>query len=384
MPNCAFSEVIMIYLDNSATTKTRPEIAEFIQKYSVENYFNPSSVYGPAISVKNDIDSARSAITKLLNASSGKIIFTGSATEANNLVLNGLAKKNKKILVSSGEHPSIYETAKNLCNMGYNVDFININKDGTLDLRDLEMKVDEITGLVSIIHVSNETGAINDLNNISKIVKNKCPSAILHCDGVQAFGKVKLNLLNDNIDAYTISSHKIHGPKGVACLYLRDGINLRPHILGGGQEGGLRSGTENPAGILGFAMACEMMYADFDKKRAYIKELKEYFVEKLQDSGLKYIINGTLNNTLDNILSVSFLGVRGEVLLHCLEKYEIYVSTGSACSSKKVGNRVLSSMGLSNEQMQGNIRFSFSEYNTKAEIDVVISALQNEIKNLLS
>ena len=373
----------MIYLDNSATTQTRPEIAEFVKEYSIKNYFNPSSVYGPAISVKNDIDRARDTIIRLLNAGSGKIIFTGSATEANNLVLNGLAKKNKKILVSSGEHPSIYETAKNLQNLGYNVEFIEILPNGTLDLQDLENKVDENTGLVSVIHVSNETGAINDLSKVSNIVKRKSPNAILHCDGVQAFGKVRLNLLNDNIDAYTISSHKIHGPKGVACLYLRDNINIKPHILGGGQEGGLRSGTENPAGILGFTMACEMMYENFDKKRADIRKLREYFVAQLEKSGLDYIINGDLSNTLENILSVSFMRVRGEVLLHCLEKYEIYVSTGSACSSKKVGNRVLSVMGLNNDKMQGNIRFSFCEYNTKDEIDKVITALKTEIKNLL-
>ena len=294
-----------------------------------------------------------------------------------------MAKKNKKILVSSGEHPSIYETAKNLQNLGYNVEFIDILPNGTLDLQDLENKVDENTGLVSVIHVSNETGAINDLSKVSNIVKRKSPNAILHCDGVQAFGKVRLNLLNDNIDAYTISSHKIHGPKGVACLYLRDNINIKPHILGGGQEGGLRSGTENPAGILGFTMACEMMYENFDKKRADIRKLREYFVAQLEKSGLDYIINGDLSNTLENILSVSFMRVRGEVLLHCLEKYEIYVSTGSACSSKKVGNRVLSAMGLNNDKMQGNIRFSFCEYNTKDEIDKVITALKTEIKNLL-
>ena len=279
----------MIYFDNSATTQTRQEIAGFVAKYSVEKFFNPSSVYAPAIEVKKDIDIARKTILNLLGANDGKIIFTASATEANNLILNGLARKNKKILVSSGEHPSIFETAKNLQNLGYDVEFINILPDGRLDLDDLKQKVDSNTGLVSIIHVSNETGAINDLHTISKIIKEKNADCLLHCDGVQAFGKLKINVLNDQIDAYTISSHKIHGPKGVACVYLRNGITLKPHILGGGQENGLRSGTENPAGIMGFKMACEMMYQDFEQKRNHIKQLKQYFVEKLAESNLKYI-----------------------------------------------------------------------------------------------
>ncbi|MBQ7977316.1 MAG: cysteine desulfurase [Clostridia bacterium] len=374
----------MIYLDNSATTQTRVEVAKLVAEYSINNYFNPSSVYVPAINVKLDIDNARKRIMALLGVTSGKVIFTGSATEANNLVLNGLARKNKKIVISNGEHPSVFEVAKNLQNLGYMVEFVALNPDGTINLDDLASKVDENTGLVSVIHISNETGAVNDIAKISYIVKSRAPDCLVHCDGVQAFGKLKINLLNADVDLYTISSHKIHGPKGVAGLYFRDSVNLKPHILGGGQEGGLRSGTENPAGILGFTLACELMYEHFEEKRAHIRELKQYFIASLQKTSLQYIINGNPENCLENVLSVSFLGVRGEVLLHCLEKYEIYVSTGSACSSKHVGNRVLSSMGLAPKQMEGNIRFSFSEFNTKNEIDIVVKALQKEIRDLLS
>lgn len=373
----------MIYLDNSATTKTRKEVADFVANYSVENYFNPSSIYEPAIKIKLDLDKARAKILKILNADvDGKIVFTGSATEANNLVLNGLARKNKKILISAGEHPSIFETAKNLNNLGYAVDFIKLNSDGTIDLNDLEKQVDNETGLVSVIHVSNETGAINDLNKISKIIKSKNPDCLFHSDGVQAFGKLKVNVSKDNIDLYTMSSHKIHGPKGVACLYFNNNIILKPHILGGGQENGLRSGTENPAGILGFVMASEIMYNNLEQRNAHLKNLKTYFINELSKTNLKYKINAEDVNTIDNIFSVSFLGIRGEVLLHCLEKHCIYVSTGSACSSKHVGNRVLSAMGLTPELMQGNIRFSFSEFNTIDEIDKTIQALQQEIQLL--
>ena len=373
----------MIYLDNSATTQPRKEVVDFISKYSFENFFNPSSVYQPAVKVKLDLDSARKRMLTLLNADLGdKVVFTGSATEANNLVLNGLARKNKKILISSGEHPSIYETTKNLANNGYNIDFIALNKDGTINLKDLESKLSQDINLVSIIHVSNETGAINDIRQISKLIKSKNPTCLLHCDGVQAFGKVGVNVFQDNIDLYTVSSHKIHGPKGVACLYFNKNVNLKPHILGGGQENGLRSGTENPAGILGFVMAGEIMYENFDARIKHLKEIKQHFINELEKTDVKYQINGDLANTVNNILSVSFFGIKGEVLLHCLEKYEIYVSTGSACSSKHVGNRVLTAMGLKNEEMQGNIRFSFSEFTTISDIDTTIRALVTEIHKL--
>ena len=373
----------MIYLDNSATTQPRKEVVDFISKYSFENFFNPSSVYQPAVKVKLDLDSARKRMLTLLNADLGdKVVFTGSATEANNLVLNGLARKNKKILISSGEHPSIYETTKNLANNGYNIDFIALNKDGTINLKDLESKLSQDVNLVSIIHVSNETGAINDIRQISKLIKSKNPTCLLHCDGVQAFGKVGVNVFQDNIDLYTVSSHKIHGPKGVACLYFNKNVNLKPHILGGGQENGLRSGTENPAGILGFVMAGEIMYENFDARIKHLKEIKQHFINELEKTDVKYQINGDLANTVNNILSVSFFGIKGEVLLHCLEKYEIYVSTGSACSSKHVGNRVLTAMGLKNEEMQGNIRFSFSEFTTISDIDTTIRALVTEIHKL--
>lgn len=373
----------MIYLDNSATTQTRKEVADFVAKYSVENFFNPSSVYQPAIKVKIDLDFARKSILRMLNAeSNGKVIFTGSATEANNLVLNGLVKKNKKILISAGEHPSIYETAKNLENQGYKIGYISLNSDSTVNLADLESQMDKNVCLVSIMHVSNETGAINDLGAISRIVKSKNPNCLLHSDGVQAFGKLRVNVSRDKIDLYTISSHKIHGPKGVACLYLGKKVNLKPQILGGGQEYGLRSGTENPAGIMGFIFASNIMCNDMQKRNDYIRKLKQHFINELANTDLEYQINAKDAITLDNILSISFFGVRGEVLLHSLEKYEIYVSTGSACSSKHIGNRVLAKMGLTPEQMQGNIRFSFSEFTTMQDIDNTIKALEQEIQML--
>ncbi len=372
----------MIYLDNSATTKTRDEVASLVCNYSVNNYFNPSSAYSLALKVKNDILDCKKRFLSLLNANmNDNVIFTASATEANNLAICGGARKNKKILVSRGEHPSVYETVKNLQNQGFEVDYIDLDKSGAVSLDDLNNKLDESVGLVSIIHVSNETGVINDLRTIGKIIKSKNPNCLFHSDGVQAFGKVKENLIDWNIDLYTISSHKIHGPKGVAALYVKSGVNLKPIIFGGGQENGLRSGTENPAGIMGFTVAGELMYNNFEEKRKHIKSLKDKFIDLLSKSGLSYLLNG--KNTLENIVSVSFLGVKGEVLLHSLEKHEIYVSTGSACSSKTVGNRVLSSMGLNKREMEGNIRISFSEFNTIDEVEKLMYAIKEEIKALV-
>ena len=372
----------MIYLDNSATTPIRAEVADLVCEYSKVNFYNPSSVYSVALKVKRDIADCKARLLSLLNANKqDNIVFTASATEANNLALIGAARKNKKVLLSSGEHPSVFETAKYLQNLGFDVDFVALGKDGTVDLSDLERKMDSSVGLVSIIHVSNETGAINDLKEIGKIIKRKNPSCVFHSDGVQAFGKVSENLLDWGVDLYTMSSHKIHGPKGVACLYVKSGINLKPIIFGGGQEGGLRSGTENPAGIMGFALASKLMYKDFDQKRAHIAQLKQTLLSLLKSSGLKYIING--NNTLDNIASISFIGLKGEVLLHALEKHGIFVSTGSACSSKSVGNRVLSAIGLDKPHMEGNIRISFSEFNTLDDVLSLVEALKQEIKSLV-
>ncbi|MBR4270967.1 MAG: cysteine desulfurase [Clostridia bacterium] len=373
----------MIYFDNSATTKIRPEVADFIHEYSINHFFNPSSVYGYAVKVKNDILDGKQRMIKLLQGNQNdNIIFTGSATEANNLALIGSSRKNKKILISKGEHPSVFETAKNLVNSGFEVDFIDINKDGTLSIEDLKAKMSAEVGVVSVIHVSNETGAINDLKQIGKVVKSINKSCIFHSDGVQAWGKIKENLLDWQVDMYTMSAHKIHGPKGVAALYVKSGINLKPIIFGGGQENGLRSGTENPAGILGFVLASELMYADFDKKRKHIDGLKKKLLTLLDESGLKFVLNSS-DLALSNIVSISFPMIRGEVLLHSLEKYDICISTGSACSSKKIGNRVLNEMKLASELLLGNIRVSFSEFNTESEVIDFVNAVKKEISTLI-
>ena len=365
----------MIYFDNSATTKTYAEVAKYVCDCSQEMFYNPSSVYAPSIKAKNALNNARTTLLKLLNASTNdNIYFTGSATEANNIVLNGLARKNKKILVSIGEHPSVFETAKNLKNNGFDVEFIELTKAGQVDVEKLLSKLDETVGLVSFMHVSNETGAINDIESISKLIKQKNPQCLVHCDGVQAFCKIKVNLKNACVDAYTISSHKIHGPKGVGALYIKKGVNLKPTIFGGGQEFGIRPGTENLPSILGFVKAAEIMQNNFENNFKHVLEIKNYMIDLLKQKCTDFVLNSS-DNSSPYILSVSFKGVKGEVLLHSLEMEEIYVSTGSACSSKLSGNRVLSSMGQSQSVIDGNIRFSFCETNTAQEVQKVVESL---------
>lgn len=372
----------MIYFDNAATTFVYPEVVEAMKQYSTELFFNPSGLYKQAVMVKNKIEECKNTIIKLLGANaSSNLVFTASATEANNLALFGFAKKNKKILVSVGEHASVYNSASQLSNLGFDVDFIKITKQGLLDIDDLKSKLTEDVCLVSFMHVSNETGAINDIKQISSLIRQKSKNAIIHCDGVQAFGKLCPNLQNTDVDAYTISSHKIHGPKGVGALWFRQDLKPKTIIFGGGQENGLRSGTENTAGIVGFCVAAQKMYENLDKNRQHIKQLKQHFIDELNKKCSSFVINGD-ENGLPNILSVSFLGVKGETMLHLLEEKDICVSTGSACSSKHVGNRVLQNMGKNKQQMEGNVRFSFSEFNTIEEVDTVVDVIETSLNRL--
>ena len=367
----------MIYLDNSATTATRPEVAKFLHDATLDMYFNPSSVYSPAINVRRELDTARQNILSLLDAPrDGLVYFTGSATEANNIILHGLIKKHKKALISIGEHPSIYETAKAMANQGYDIQFIRLTQEGVVDTEHLTQLLDSgDVGFVSFMHVSNETGAINDILALNKLIKSKHPKCIVHCDGVQAFMKIPFSVTELGIDAYTISSHKIHGPKGVGAFFIRKGITIAPSIFGGGQESGIRPGTENVPGVLAFVLAAKIMQDKLASNYSHALQLKTHMIKRLSEKCTGFSINALNTLTSPNVLSVSFHGCRGEVLLHALEQYQIYVSTGSACSSRISGNRILQAMGQDQSLIDGNLRFSFSEYNTIAEIDVVVESL---------
>ena len=370
----------MIYFDNAATTKIYSKTLEFMKEYSETNFYNPSALYTPALKVFNDIKKAKEDLKQILNFKNAKVVFTASATEANNFALRCFVSKNKKILVSSGEHSCVYQTSQYLKEQGYEVDYILLNEDGTINLDDLREKLTANTGLVSVIHVSNENGSINNLKEVSKLIKEKCPQALLHSDGVQAFCKIDVNLSDLGVDLYTVSSHKIHGPRGVGALIFNSKLNPKPLIFGGGQEYNLRSGTENASAILGFLYSAKQMAKNLTSNHQNLTMLKQNLIEQIKE--LNPIINGSLNNSSPAILSVSFEGIKGEVLVRMLDEKQMYISTGSSCNSKHMGNRVMLAMGKSKQQEAGNIRISFCEENTLEEVNSFCEELKNNVKKI--
>ena len=356
----------MIFLDNASTTKIKNEIISEIEK-SCQLFFNPSAVYSKSLETKKHVMNAKEQICNALGVTyNDNLIITGSATEANNLAIIGSArKKDAQYIFSQGEHPSVYNCALELKNRGYNVVFAKLKQNGEVDIDNLSKLLENDTCFVSIMHVSNETGAINDIYRIVKLVKSKQKDAIIHCDGVQAFGKFGINVANLGVDMYTISAHKFGGPKGIGALYVKDIKKLKPIIFGGGQEFGLRSGTENVQYILAFGKLCENLNIQENYKK--VDEMRKYIIDFFSNKN-DVTINSTLNGS-PYITSISFEGVRGETLVHMLEEDEIYVGTGSACSSKKGAlNRTLEAMGKTKVQNEGAIRISLSSENSLDEI----------------
>lgn len=345
----------MIYLDNAATTKMYEGAVDVYKKYACQSFFNPSAGYNKAIAVSKDLDKVRQQILNKLGAN-GNIIFTSGATESNNLAIYGNKRNGKwEYVFSEGEHPSVYNIALDLQNQGFVVHIVKLMPNGQVDYDQLEKVVNEKTRIISVMHVSNETGAINDIPKIDHIRQKHCPKALLHVDGVQAFCKLDYNIWDANVDLYTISSHKFHGPKGVGALYVKNISPLKNIVFGGGQEGGYRSGTENVGGIMAMGYAIE--HFKTKENYLYVSKLKDIMKFELEkDEKIKVFDVGS-----PYILSVSFTGVNGETLMRALQDEDIFVGIGSACSTKKAGNRVLESMGLSLNEIKSHIRLSFSE-----------------------
>lgn len=341
----------MFYFDNAATTKiSKASLEEYVR--ASECFFNPSSLYAESGKVKALIEECRNTILKQLKCKpKATLIFTGSATESNNAVLNAhITRKDKKYIFSAGEHSAIYETAKKYKENGYNVVFIPLNQNGSVNLDALLNELDNTVALVSIIYVSNETGAINDIKDITTQVKEFNKNIIVHTDGVQALGKLNINLKDLGVDYFTMSAHKINGPKGIGALYIAEPNKFKPFIYGGGQEMNLRSGTENVPAICAFKKAIEEL------------EIKDYSKHKqaiLNNLNGDYILVSN-NECVDNIISICFKGVRGETILHMLESKGYLIGTGSACNSKAGHNRVLSSI-VNKDYIEGAIRISFGE-----------------------
>ena len=372
----------MIYLDNAATTKMFERGADVYKKYACQSFYNPSAGYNEANEIAKDLNSAREKIKEKLGVK-GEVVFTGGATESNNLAIMGSKRNGKwEYVFSEGEHPSVYNVAKELLNNGFIVHFVKLQENGQVDYERLAELLNERTRLVSIMHVSNETGAINDLKKISDIRKKYAPKALLHIDGVQAFCKLNYSLEGLDIDFYTISAHKFHGPKGVGALYIKNLNNLKAIVFGGGQENGYRSGTENVAGVMAMKFAIENI--DVCGNFRHVLELNKTMVEILEKDEFVHVQD---YNGSPYIISAWFEGVYAETLVRALHDEGVLIGKGSACSTKKSGNRILESIGFNKDQIKSHIRISFSELNTIEEImsaGKTILSVYNKIKEKIA
>ena len=368
------------YFDNSATTRCYPEVAEIVVKTMTEDFGNPSAMHLKGVEAEKYVREAAQILAKILKVNEKEIIFTSGGTESNNLALFGGADANKRsgnhIITTSVEHAAVGQPAERLEQMGYEVTIVPVDHRGVVQLEALEKALRPDTILVSTLYVNNEVGAVMPVEEIAKLVHEKSPKALYHVDAIQAFGKYRIYPKKAGIDMLSVSSHKIHGPKGVGFLYINEKARIQPQILGGGQQAGMRSGTDNVPGIAGLGVAAKMVYTDFDEKIEHMYQLKERLAEgflKLPDVRL----NGMeIREGAPQILSASFLGVRSEVLLHTLEEKSIYVSAGSACSShKRKAAGTLSAMGMEAAQRESTLRFSFSEENTFEEVDYALEVI---------
>lgn len=373
---------MQIYLDNSATTKPYKEVVEKMI-FALENdYANPSSLHKKGLEVEKNIKKIREDIARTLGVKEKEIYFTSGGTESNNSIIRGVLDKRKNhIITTKIEHPSVLDTIKTLEKEGIEVTYLDVDSEGKIDINSLKSSIKENTILVSIMHVNNEVGSIQPISEVGKYLKTLKEKVYFHVDAVQSFGKINFKPSKYNIDFMSVSGHKIHGPKGIGFMYIKENSKVKPLFTGGGQEFGFRSGTENIPGIYGLGEAVRITNKNLDKNIQKINTLKNLLKSEI----LNNIENVKINSPEDgvcHILNVSFLGVKGEVLLHYLEQKDIYVSTGSACSSKKKGSHVLNAMNLSKDEIEGTIRFSLSYFNTEEEILETIKVLKSSVEDL--
>lgn len=385
-----------IYLDNSATTRTFDEVTEYMTHIMKDIYGNPSSRHTLGISAEAEVKKSLERLARIMKVDTGNILFTSGGTESDNLAIIGGAMANKRegmhLITTKTEHPAVLEPMKFLEEQGFSVTYLDAGADGRVNPDDLKASLTDETILVSIMNVNNEIGSVNDIREIGAIIKDYKPSILFHTDAVQSFGKFRINPKSCKIDMMSVSGHKIHGPKGVGILYVADKVKLHPLMLGGGQQKGLRSGTENVPGIAGIGLASELIYKDFDEKTDKLYEFKRYFIEELIKLPGVYV-NGIPQNaftdeamirmTAPHIISASFDLIRAEVLLHALEAKGIYVSSGSACSSNKPSvSATLQAIGLDRKLLDSTLRFSMSHSTTREDIDTTLTVLSDELPKL--
>lgn len=372
----------VIYFDNSSTTKPCRTATENMRISMEENWGNPSSLHILGMNAEAAINNARKALGGLLKCDSREIVFTAGGTEANNIAIFGAAAKGKKrggrVVTTSIEHPSVLECFRRLEEEGFEVIRLSPDSSGTVPLQSIENAVNSDTVLFSMMLVNNEMGTIEPVREAAEIVRKKAPKALIHCDAVQAFGKIPFTPQKLGVDLLSISAHKVHGPKGIGALYIKRGVILPPLILGGGQEGGMRSGTESVPLICGFKGAIDEL-SDIAKNLERTKILRDYAIEQLGACDFARI-NST-ENALAYILNISVPHYRSETLLHFLESKNIFVSSGSACA-KGEGSYVLRECGFDRQRIDSALRISFSRYNTKEEIDALITALREAVTKI--
>lgn len=375
-----------IYLDNAATTPVHPEVAQAVMECMLEDFGNPSSLHRMGLRAEKKLKEARERIASALGVDADGIFFTSGGTEANNLAIIGTALARKRegrhCITTQIEHPSVLNTFKYLEKEGWEVTYLPVNKEGVISLDDLKKALRPDTVLVSIMHVNNEIGSIQPIEEIGRLLKTHGNSPVFHVDAVQSFGKLTLKPVQWGIDLLSISGHKIHAPKGIGALYIRKGVKVHPLQWGGGQEKGVRSGTENMPGIVGFGEAVRWLEEETD--RDYLYRLKGILVAELTERVPSAVINGpSPEEGAPHILSVSFPGIRGEVMLHALEEKGVYVGTGSACSSRGGHmSHVLEAIGTRKDIAQGAIRISLSYLNTEDEMRQAAQIIQECVKEL--
>lgn len=375
------------YLDNSATTRAYPEVVKLMTKLLLEDYGNPSALHQKGVDAERYLREAKEKLAKILKVQEKEIYFTSGGTESNNWALVGTAlamqRMGKHIITTSVEHPAVQAPLTFLEELGFQVTRLGVDKEGRISPEELEQALTPETILVSVMYVNNEIGAVEPIETIGELIKRKNPETVFHVDAIQAFGKIPIYPKKLNIDLLSVSGHKFHGPKGIGMLYIREKTKIRPMILGGGQQSGMRSGTDNVPGAAGMALAAEMVCSHLEEYASHMYGLRK----RLTDGLIKIeevVIHGPEGEqAAPQIVNASFLGVRSEVLLHTLESEGIYVSAGSACSThKKSQSPTLTAIGASKEERESSVRFSFCETTTAEDIDAVLEVLRRVIPML--
>ena len=375
------------YFDNSATTRCFEEVKDIVVKTMMEDFGNPSAMHQKGVDAERYVKESATILAQILKVTDKEILFTSGGTESNNLALIGGALANKRsgnhIITTAVEHAAVSQPVAFLQEQGFEVTILPVDEHGVVKLDALEKALRPDTILVSTMMVNNETGAVMPVEKIGAMIQEKCPKALYHVDAIQAFGKYRIYPKKMGIDLLAVSGHKIHGPKGIGFLYINEKVKIIPQILGGGQQSGMRSGTDNVPGIAGLGVAAAQIYENLDENVEQMYQLKEHIAEGLSEIEDIRINGMPLREGAPQILSISVMGVRSEVLLHALEDKGIYISAGSACSShKRKPSATLSAMGMSKDQIESTVRLSFCEENTMEEADYFLQTMKELVPML--